>query len=531
MSSKRCVPVAQRPSSWRDVLPIHPAAELFPLMSPDELRALGEDIKKNKLKQPVTVLLPDRSQSRDTVWQGAALLDGRNRLDAMEMVGIQLVGENGEVLSDYVRFKFSDDTDPYAYVISANIHRRHLTAEDKDRLIVQLLKANPTKSNRQVAKLTNTSHPHVAKVREQAEKNGDVETVTTSIDTKGRAQPAKRNLTLPNLHREAKLGADIVNKLKGTSLDNAREQDELIVLNRGAPNGELTDIVKQLTDDAVAGKPVSAIEYTKSGVAFRRDDIGADSGGKIERLPNGARALMASREEASNSLDYFPTPPWATRALIERVLPVLGIQPSDLAQKTAWEMACGEGHMAEVLREYFGQVAATDIAEYGYGESGIDFLDAATRREADWGTTNPPFDDKAIKFVLRALKLARVGVAMFVRLQWLETIERYEQIFRDHPPTLVAFFVERVNLCKGRWEPEGTTATAYCWLVWLRGEAPRPPFWIPPGCREHLTRADDAARFTTHPVTRLSPADDGLDIPPSLPRTAPQSRSPSGGQS
>ena len=30
---------------WRDVLQIHPAAELFPLMTPDELRALGEDIK------------------------------------------------------------------------------------------------------------------------------------------------------------------------------------------------------------------------------------------------------------------------------------------------------------------------------------------------------------------------------------------------------------------------------------------------------------------------------------------------------
>ena len=27
------------PKSWRDVLPIHPAADLFPLMSPDELTA------------------------------------------------------------------------------------------------------------------------------------------------------------------------------------------------------------------------------------------------------------------------------------------------------------------------------------------------------------------------------------------------------------------------------------------------------------------------------------------------------------
>jgi DNA-binding Lrp family transcriptional regulator len=71
-------------------------------------------------------------------------------------------------------------------------HRRHLTIEDKDRVIVQLLKADPTKSNRRVAKLTDTSHPHVAKVREHAEKAGDVETVTTSVDTKGRKQPTSK---------------------------------------------------------------------------------------------------------------------------------------------------------------------------------------------------------------------------------------------------------------------------------------------------------------------------------------------------
>src|SRR5262249_42349768 len=71
----------QRKPSWRDTLPIHPAAELFPLMSPAELRALGDDIKKNGLKIPVTV------------WKGSGplqLLDGRNRLDAMEAVGIRI---------------------------------------------------------------------------------------------------------------------------------------------------------------------------------------------------------------------------------------------------------------------------------------------------------------------------------------------------------------------------------------------------------------------------------------------------------
>ena len=44
------------PKSWRDVLPVHPAADLFPLMAPDELKALGEDIKKNGLHVPFTIV-------------------------------------------------------------------------------------------------------------------------------------------------------------------------------------------------------------------------------------------------------------------------------------------------------------------------------------------------------------------------------------------------------------------------------------------------------------------------------------------
>jgi hypothetical protein len=34
-------------TSWRDTLRIHPACAMFPLLPPDELRALGEDIRAN----------------------------------------------------------------------------------------------------------------------------------------------------------------------------------------------------------------------------------------------------------------------------------------------------------------------------------------------------------------------------------------------------------------------------------------------------------------------------------------------------
>ncbi|WP_316172443.1 hypothetical protein [Bradyrhizobium sp. SZCCHNRI2049] len=214
---------------------------------------------------------------------------------------------------------------------------------------------------------------------------------------------------------------------------------------------------------------------------------------------NGSRAVMSSRVEPDDSLDYFPTPPWAVRALMTHVMPLL---IDDAGEFTAWEPACGEGHIAEVLREFFGDVTATDIFEHGYGEV-LDFLsNEAKFYRADWIITNPPFGDLAEAFTLRALEMARFGVAMFVRLQWLEGIGRYTEIFAKHPPTIIAFFAERVNLCKGRWDPEGGTATAYIWLVWDKREQPRPPFWIPPGRRDELTKPDDVERFTAQPVRK-----------------------------
>lgn len=248
--------------------------------------------------------------------------------------------------------------------------------------------------------------------------------------------------------------------------------------------------------------------------ALDRGDIAVSVAEKIARmpeaeqraelpkaLPNGARAIMGSRAEPDDSLDYFPTPPFATRALCEVILPRYCITRSS----TAWEPACGEGHMAEVLAEYFRDVVGTDVHDFGYGDV-ADFLNPNVHCFPDWIITNPPFNDKAEAFVLRAIEVAAVGVAMFLRLQWLETIGRYERIFKPHPPALIAQFSERVPLCKGRWDPDGSTATAYLWIVWNRiHRGPTEFAWIPPGQRERLTRPDDRERFTAQPVARRAP--------------------------
>jgi hypothetical protein len=43
---------------WRELLKIHPAAELFPLLAADELRALGEDIKTHGMRMPIVFWVP-----------------------------------------------------------------------------------------------------------------------------------------------------------------------------------------------------------------------------------------------------------------------------------------------------------------------------------------------------------------------------------------------------------------------------------------------------------------------------------------
>lgn len=68
---------------------------------------------------------------------------------------------------------------------------------------------------------------------------------------------APRNRSM--IHYTLKLGELTMAKIRGTSLDSAKEMEELLMLNRGAEEGELQPIVRQLVEDAAAGKPVSAL--------------------------------------------------------------------------------------------------------------------------------------------------------------------------------------------------------------------------------------------------------------------------------
>ncbi len=202
---------------------------------------------------------------------------------------------------------------------------------------------------------------------------------------------------------------------------------------------------------------------------------------------NTSHAVMSQRSEPHDSLDDFPTPPWAARALCEHVI------PWDISEKlTCLEPAAGRGFLGRGLKDYFRLIVAADIHNYGNGAKVEDFLIKPFDHDWDvnWIITNPPFR-LGLEFARRALPLAKRGVALLVRTQFLESKRRYESLFHDSPPGIVAQFVERVPMVKGRCDPNASTATSYCWLVWFNAHDSRTKFlWIPP-CRKQLERPGD----------------------------------------
>ncbi len=197
---------------------------------------------------------------------------------------------------------------------------------------------------------------------------------------------------------------------------------------------------------------------------------------------NTSHAVMAQRSEPHDSLDFFPTPPWATQALCKYIIKQTGMH-------VAMDPACGDGAMVLPLREYFMAVLASDIHDYGCGFPVSDFLFPGGEA-ADWIITNPPFR-LAEQFIARALDVAEVGVAVLVRTVFIESVGRYERMFKDTPPAIFAPFVERVPMVKGRLDAKASSATSYAWFVW-RKDWPYETkvMWIPP-CRKDLERPGD----------------------------------------
>lgn len=167
--------------------------------------------------------------------------------------------------------------------------------------------------------------------------------------------------------------------------------------------------------------------------------------------------------------DYFPTPVWATHALID----------NEKFDGEIWECACGDGAMSNVLEQAARSVSSSDRYDRGFGESGVDFL------EADWCAdnivTNPPYN-AAEGFVRSGVRLARRKFALLLRLAFLEGANRANTVFAASPPARVWVFSERITFYPAGAVQQGSGTTAYAWFVWDK-DAPSATElkWFKPG--------------------------------------------------
>jgi ParB-like chromosome segregation protein Spo0J len=244
-----------RKQTANQALEFHPLADIFPLMKGTEFDELVADIKAHGLREEI-------------VLYDGMVLDGRNRYRACLAAGwephaIEAMSWDGDSLID----------DPAAYVISANIRRRHLKAEERIRFLAEIVARAPEKSDRQHAK-ENVDHKTVAKAQAVGEDVGTIPHVEKRTDTKGRKQPAKRGWSRERFqrHRATKRGSPQVgashDEKTTRALDLADQQNQPVATFT-VTNGDGKQVVAVVP-------PVKQVEQPLNTVAKAIDGIDPD---------------------------------------------------------------------------------------------------------------------------------------------------------------------------------------------------------------------------------------------------------------
>ena len=168
-------------------------------------------------------------------------------------------------------------------------------------------------------------------------------------------------------------------------------------------------------------------------------------------------AIRAALKDRKN--DLYESPPEATETLlrVEEIPEII------------WEPACGRGAISNVLKMTGRRVHSTDLVDYGFGTSGIDFLLESRRWEPEIEAiiTNPPYK-LADQFVRKALDLVPT-VYMLLRWAYAEGIGRSDII--DNHLERVWLGRERLPMMhRDGWEGKQITNSAmpFAWFVFTQ---------------------------------------------------------------
>jgi len=174
--------------------------------------------------------------------------------------------------------------------------------------------------------------------------------------------------------------------------------------------------------------------------------------------------------------DFYATDPQSVRDLFDI---------ADIKGEHFHEPCVGQGHIAEVIKEYFpkAKVLVSDLVDRGYPNTLIRDYTQDFNMSTNWVITNPPYK-YARKFIEQALKQADTGVAMFLKIQFLEGQSRIE-FFKNTPLKYVYVFSKRQdpwrdgNSLNPKTGKKWGSTMCFAWFVWEHGYDGKPMIeWI-----------------------------------------------------
>jgi hypothetical protein len=176
----------EEPMTKPELLPFHPLCEEFDQMVGKEFDELVGDIKRRGLRFPIITFrepIPRPDGSISVHEMRTVIIDGRNRARACAEAGVE---------PRYEEFEGSAEDIP-RFVVSANIHRRHLKPDRKRELLKTLLLCSPGKSDRAIAEEIGVNQSTVSRTRKSTDAPASVDGKRVGRDGKARRQPAKKN--------------------------------------------------------------------------------------------------------------------------------------------------------------------------------------------------------------------------------------------------------------------------------------------------------------------------------------------------
>lgn len=177
---------------------------------------------------------------------------------------------------------------------------------------------------------------------------------------------------------------------------------------------------------------------------------------------NAKNAISANKPSVRAELDFYCTDPMAVEALLS----------VEKMSNSIWECAAGAGHISNVLINHGYDVRSTDIADRNIDgvTPNVDFLSCTEKFDGSI-LTNPPFMNNGVyNFVKKAFELvvpkSMNKIIMYSRVGFLESVGRYEGLFKNNPPRTVYLFPKRPRFGKyGKMECS-SNSEMHCWCVW-----------------------------------------------------------------